>query len=301
MSSYPSQGKSTIIFIFLSVLLFLFIFSIVNIYFYFNYETKYQVIYNNEIIGYINDESEFRNAFYAVSNRYIINEQTKTYLEYEPEFYKVYKKNNTDISNIYSFLQANLKIENTIYYVVLDNKQINVFYEYEKAKEYSYDINKYGYKSYIKEDKTDKNDIYEIAIDRTYQDIISRGIDYKKSLKGLIPLKNYSYISQKYHFGHKAWDFAVNEGTMIIAWNDGQVVCVGWDYDGYGNYIDILHKNHVITRYAHGSKVLVKEGDYIKKGEAIMLSGNTGMSTGPHLHFEIIKNGVKLNPFNKFE
>lgn len=65
---------------------------------------------------------------------------------------------------------------------------------------------------------------------------------------------------------------------------------------GYGNLVEINHGNGYITRYGHNKKIRVAVGDTVKKGEIISLMGSTGRSTGPHVHFEVIKNGRQINP-----
>ena len=73
----------------------------------------------------------------------------------------------------------------------------------------------------------------------------------------------------------------------------------GWG-SGYGYVVYIDHEDGKQTRYGHLSKVLVKTGQTVKQGDKIALSGNTGRSTGPHLHFEILVNGSAVNPFEYF-
>jgi len=97
----------------------------------------------------------------------------------------------------------------------------------------------------------------------------------------------------RYHYGI---DIANSIGTPIYAADDGYVLLAGQDTWGYGLQIVIDHGNGFRTRYAHLSKILVKAGQAVKRGEKIALMGNTGRSTGPHLHFEIIKNGVPVDP-----
>ena len=97
----------------------------------------------------------------------------------------------------------------------------------------------------------------------------------------------------RYHFGV---DIANGVGTPVYAADDGYVMLAGQDTWGYGLQIVIDHGNGFRTRYAHLSKILVKAGQAVKRGEKIALMGNTGRSTGPHLHFEILKNGVPVNP-----
>lgn len=96
---------------------------------------------------------------------------------------------------------------------------------------------------------------------------------------------------------HGGVDWAVSTGTSVWASCGGTVTQAGW-FSTYGYCVTITHGNGMQTRYAHLSKVLVSVGQYVKQGEVIGRSGNTGNSTGPHLHFEIIVNGVRVNPFN---
>ncbi len=96
---------------------------------------------------------------------------------------------------------------------------------------------------------------------------------------------------------HKGVDWAVPVGTAVMASSSGTVIRAGWG-SGYGYCVFISHSDGKVTRYGHLSKVLVKVGQTVKQGEKIALSGNTGVSTGPHLHFEILVNGTQVNPLN---
>lgn len=96
---------------------------------------------------------------------------------------------------------------------------------------------------------------------------------------------------------HKGQDWAVPTGTAVYASSGGTVAKAGWG-SGYGYVVYINHADGRQTRYGHLSKVLVKAGQTVKQGEKIALSGNTGISTGPHLHFEILINGKQVNPLN---
>lgn len=94
---------------------------------------------------------------------------------------------------------------------------------------------------------------------------------------------------------HKGVDWAVPIGTTVVASNAGTVVQAGW-VSGYGYAVYINHADGRQTRYGHLSKVLVKVGQTVDQGQKIAYSGNTGRSTGPHLHFEIRINGTAVNP-----
>ncbi len=94
---------------------------------------------------------------------------------------------------------------------------------------------------------------------------------------------------------HKGMDFAGKEGSEIVAVASGVVTWAGDRY-GYGHLIEINHGNGYTTRYGHNAKLLVEVGDSVEKGQSISLMGSTGRSTGPHVHFEVLKNDRQINP-----
>ncbi|PLX21500.1 hypothetical protein C0584_02425 [Candidatus Parcubacteria bacterium] len=104
-------------------------------------------------------------------------------------------------------------------------------------------------------------------------------------------------ITQYYSWRHKGLDIANKTGTPLFAADSGTIEFVGWS-NGYGYNILINHGGGKKTRYAHMSKFYVEKNDEVGKGEAIGEMGSTGWSTGPHIHFEVIIDGVKYNPLN---
>ncbi|MFD2229295.1 M23 family metallopeptidase [Alkalimarinus sediminis] len=108
----------------------------------------------------------------------------------------------------------------------------------------------------------------------------------------------YGYRSDPFS-GKRAWhagvDFAGKDGSDIVAVASGVVTWSSERY-GYGNLIEINHGGGVTTRYAHCKELLVKVGEVVKKGQVIAQMGSTGRSTGPHVHFEVIKNNKSQNP-----
>ena len=99
--------------------------------------------------------------------------------------------------------------------------------------------------------------------------------------------------------GKKAWhegmDFAGAKGSEVIAVANGVVVFAGYR-DGYGQMVEISHGKDLRTRYGHHEEVLVHAGQSVKRGDVIALMGNSGRSTGPHVHFEVLKEGRPVNP-----
>lgn len=94
---------------------------------------------------------------------------------------------------------------------------------------------------------------------------------------------------------HLGIDFAQGIGSPIYAAEGGQVTRAGW-FDSYGLCIDILHADGLVTRYAHGDQVHVQVGQEVSRGQTIAAMGATGAVTGSHLHFEVIQDGVQVDP-----
>ncbi len=94
---------------------------------------------------------------------------------------------------------------------------------------------------------------------------------------------------------HSGVDYAGKVGTDILAIADGLVI-QSETVSGYGRLVEIRHANGLVTRYAHCKKLLVAAGDLVTKGQVIATLGSSGRSTGPHLHFEVLKEGVAINP-----
>lgn len=130
-------------------------------------------------------------------------------------------------------------------------------------------------------------------------------VEGKTLLSVPLPVE-YDYVSspfgQRWGRRHQGIDLAANTGTPIYAASTGKVTHSGWE-SGYGNSVVIDHGQGRLTRYGHCSKVLIKAGARVQKGQLIAQVGSTGHSTGPHLHFEVIVNGIRKNPawYYKFD
>ena len=98
---------------------------------------------------------------------------------------------------------------------------------------------------------------------------------------------------------HMGVDIGASYGSYIYAVKSGTVVGSKYSWGGYGNYVEIDHGNGNFTLYAHMSERLVEVGEYVEQGEVIGLCGSTGISTGPHVHYEIWENYTRINPLNR--
>lgn len=102
-------------------------------------------------------------------------------------------------------------------------------------------------------------------------------------------------ITQYYGWSHTGLDIDGDYSSPLYAAHDGTVTTAGWNSGGYGLQV-VVTGSGVMTRYAHASKIFVKNGDKVKKGQVIAMMGTTGRSTGTHLHFEVYINGRRVNP-----
>ena len=153
-----------------------------------------------------------------------------------------------------------------------------------------------------------------IMRDNNIQDASGLKIDQKLILRGAKPEFSYqdrldqkfmypintritSYYGPRWGRIHEGLDFAAPMGSPIRVVSSGRVVYSGWA-TGYGYVVIVQHQRGLRTLYAHNSKLLVREGESVGKGEVIARSGNTGNSTGPHLHFEVQVNGRPENPLD---
>jgi murein DD-endopeptidase MepM/ murein hydrolase activator NlpD len=133
-----------------------------------------------------------------------------------------------------------------------------------------------------------------------------------RSIPAIQPVATNDLIHPPYGFGvridpvykipafHTGMDFSSDIGTKVYATGDGEVINSDYNNNGYGLNIKLDHGFSYKTLYAHLSKIFVKTGQKVKRGEVIGLVGSTGKSVGPHLHYEVIVNDVAVNPISFF-
>ncbi len=155
-------------------------------------------------------------------------------------------------------------------------------------------------------EQLDQMDIVSITQQADFKDLINT-LEAKRNLLASTPTIRpvRGYITSKFGYRispftdkkefHNGYDIAAPEGMPIIAPADGIVSFIG-NKGSLGDAIFINHGHGITTKYGHTKKILKKKGESVKRGDVIALVGNTGRSTGPHLHYEVCVNGIPVNP-----
>ena len=152
--------------------------------------------------------------------------------------------------------------------------------------------------TYINGTETGREITSDTVVSEPVAKIVKVGTKEKPAF--IKPLNGGSFSSgfgSRWGRAHEGVDWSCSVGTTVFASCKGTVVYAGWQ-NGYGNTIIISHGDGLKTRYAHLSSILVSNGQSVEQGTTIGKSGNTGNSTGPHLHFEILLDGEPVNPLN---
>lgn len=137
----------------------------------------------------------------------------------------------------------------------------------------------------------------DVLVTRDDGAVLKNGIDENDIWNMPVSAPVSSHFGQRWGKMHNGTDFAADEGDTICAAKGGEVTFSAYN-GGYGNLVIIDHGEGMETYYAHMSEILVKKGDKVKRGEVIGKVGNTGNSTGPHLHFEVRVDNIAQNPMD---
>ena len=128
---------------------------------------------------------------------------------------------------------------------------------------------------------------------------VMRQITFEKPLKGFAVNSAFGFrrlAGAASGRAHKGVDMAAPRGTSVYVAAEGRVLRTGYDAAGYGNFVEVRHPNGMTSLYGHLSRIDVASGMQLTGGQRLGLVGSTGYSTGPHLHFEVKRNGVHVNP-----
>lgn len=283
------------------------------------YKPAYIVTYNGEFLGYCSSKSKMQeriNTYISTGNS---TNQNIAYVDIDtlPVYSLTFLKKNIETSDeeIYSAV-ASAGITYYHYFAVqLDDEDKYYVSKYSEAEQIINDLKAKDSKNIddIKiaerydtklEEFTDiekcVSELYEekkVYVTEsgtlTSQYVERLGLDMIEPVSGIIT----SRFGIRARDNHKGLDIANSMGTTVRASAAGTVTCARYS-GGYGNLVIISHGNGIQTYYGHNSKFYVTEGQYVEQGEPLAAMGSTGISTGPHCHFEIRINGVAQNPQN---
>ena len=290
------------------------------------YKPVVKAYINGDFIGYFSDEQQFDEIYNdLVTEKKNIEENVKVYLESEPTFESCYIRDSLlKQQNVYTNLRAEIQTEYTVYELMVNGEQQMTFTAEDQAENYVEKL-----KGEIKDIDTIINvekvsELENITSTDRADTILADIVDRNKPVEiPVAPAPTYNYSATVYtgpvipaisgnmcwpssvrgvnceygeYFGHSGIDLTAHYGTPVFAFMDGTVVFAGWDPYGLGYCVKIDHGNGLVTVYGHNSSLNVSAGQYVSCGQQICLSGSTGNSTGPHLHFETRVNGVAVNP-----
>ncbi|HNP18544.1 MAG TPA: M23 family metallopeptidase [Fulvivirga sp.] len=237
----------------------------------------------------------------------------------ELEFY--YKNLNEDVTKINQILNALEKRDDDIYRIILGAEPIDAEIRNagaggsERYAEIKKSTSNFQEEIFSLTENVDKLKRKMYIQSKSYDEIIELAENKQKlfaAIPAIQPVANKELIRLASGFGyrvhpvykvkklHTGIDFSAAIGTPIYATADGDIEKTNVSFSGYGKTLIIDHGFGFKTRYAHMHEFAVKEGEHVKRGQVIGYVGNTGTSTASHLHYEVIKNGRKINPVHYF-
>jgi len=252
--------------------------------------------------------------FFESPNEFLLRQENKELKVY-------YKILDNDVKRMTEMLLDLRQRDDNLYRVIFETEPI--------SKSYTSTVSNYSniYKD-IKEKNLSVEDLIIITHKKvnelkkqmfiqakSYEEITEMAINkesYWASIPAIQPIANKDLNRLASGFGirlhpilkvrkmHTGIDFTAPKGTAIYATGDGVVKNVTTEFSGYGKFIEIDHGYGFVTRYAHLNEFNVKVGQKVKRGDKIGAVGNTGSSTAPHLHYEVLRDGKYINPINYF-
>lgn len=219
---------------------------------------------------------------------------------------------NNEMDTVVQVLQHLQKTDNDLYRVIFSAEPFDVETINRNAE-----IKKQSHAEFVFaiQDKLKQLQTQLVQQSKSFDELVELAINKEemiKSIPSIVPIENKDLTRLSSGFGyridpvyfvrkmHAGIDFTSPTGSPIHATGDGVVEKVGFSKGGYGNEVVINHGFGYKSRYAHMSRFNTQVGKKVKRGEIIGYVGNTGKSTAPHLHYEVIKNGEKIDPINFF-
>lgn len=302
--------KEIIKFFNITLIAFGFIIAIVLI----KYKPMYEVKLSGEEVGYIEDKKAFSEIIANNVENYQSENIEKVELSTTPEYELklVEKTKESNESEIIIALQKNLEITYKYYEIASNGETIEKVDNLETAEQIVNDIKELSDEEQIltinEKTTTDVEEISTQSLEVAEKNIIEKlDIDTTEPISNINGIKiatlpitgtissRYGSISSIRSSAHTGLDIAASIGTPIKVVANGTVTFASYS-GSYGNLIKVDHGNGVETWYAHTNKMYVTVGQEVKAGDVIATVGNTGNSTGPHLHLEIRINGIHVNP-----
>ena len=302
--------KEIIKFFNITLIAFGFIIAIVLI----KYKPMYEVKLSGEEVGYIEDKKAFSEIIANNVENYQSENIEKVELSTTPEYELklVEKTKESNESEIIIALQKNLEITYKYYEIASNGETIEKVDNLETAEQIVNDIKELSDEEQIltinEKTTTDVEEINTQSLEVAEKNIIEKlDIDTTEPISNINGIKiatlpitgtissRYGSISSIRSSAHTGLDIAASIGTPIKVVANGTVTFASYS-GSYGNLIKVDHGNGVETWYAHTNKMYVTVGQEVKAGDVIATVGNTGNSTGPHLHLEIRINGIHVNP-----
>ena len=277
------------------------------------YQFVCEVTVDGEKLGYVTDKEQFEQSVNEIINREEENKLFTTIAKMPEYHFKfVDKTESTNSEEILAKIESSAETTYKIYAVTIDGKEKVKVANLEEAESLVKKLNK----KYEKEIKVKIGIVDVITTDKqsgvktikTAKANLTKTLDskVKAALNGVkltvtplsgIITSRFGNMESIRSSGHSGLDIAAPKGTAIKVAASGTVIFAGYS-GGYGNVVKVSHGNGVMTYYAHCSKLYVSAGQKVNAGDVVAAVGSTGNSTGNHLHFEVVKNGVSLNPQN---
>ena len=271
------------------------------------------------ILGFVSSAIVTAIIIIAIAFRFVDSPKEKLLRAEIAQLHDQYAELQRQVNDLDQSVSTLEHRDNNIYRSVFESAplpdSIRIGKRYTKAGEVSFD---YASSEQIVTSvkKNVNNLVQRIKVQRNSYDTLEHFVESKKQMLSAIPaiqpVSNKTLERLASGFGyridpiyktpklHTGLDFAAPLGTPIYATGDGRVSESGFESDGYGNHVVIDHGYGYQTLYGHMIKIKVRPGERVKRGQVIGWVGSTGKSTGPHCHYEVIKNGNKIDPVHFF-
>jgi len=271
------------------------------------------------ILGFLSSSLVTALIIVAIAFRFLDSPGEKKMRKDVQQMYEQYNYMQRQVSDLNQAIGELEDRDNNIYRTIFESAPLPDSVRY--GKNYSrVDMGKFAYTNtdelagQVKEQLAVLDN--RIKAQRRSYDTLQRMVQMKEQMLASIPAiqpvsnKDLSHVASGFGYRidpiyktpkmHTGLDFAAPIGTPIYATADGQVAETGYDDGGYGNHVIINHGYGYGTLYGHMVKIKVHNGERVKRGQVIGWVGSTGKSTGPHCHYEVIRNGTKIDPVHYF-